>query len=217
MNAALKKIAFLTGLGILFVSVYWSQDGWNFNMAGDSGYTQEAIAIGWFLAIAVSVIQFVFSSNFRELNMSLIALGGVAYWYSIRTNKDGILHFQGNSPDELWAWVLGFLMDASAEPLIAWSLGVAREGDFLGNIVKSVLVFFNGIFDGIGDNRGSKTSKSSQMFSTSTNRPNQHNKPDKREFVPKFDLPKGPNYRPAQGNHGGHGGHEDRPNLHIRD
>lgn len=215
MNTALKKIAFLTGVGILFVSIYWSQDGWNFNMAGDSGYTKQAIMIGWFLAIAVSVIQFVFSSNFRELNMSLIALGGIAYWYSIRTNKDGILHFQGNAPDPMWAWVLGFLMDASAEPLIAWSLGVAREGDFLGNIFKSVLVFFNGIFDSIGK---TPTRNQSQQFNTST----RQSQPAKREqFTPKFDLPKHPNFRPGGGQNGQNlhreKGGEQGPPFNVRD
>lgn len=147
MNKFLKKIAFLIGLGILFVSIYWSQDGWNFDVAGDSGYTTEALAIGWFLAISVSVLQFVFSSNLRELNMSLIVIGLIAYVYSIYTNKWGITHFQGAQPNEVWAWALGFLMDATAEPLIAWSLGVSRDGDFLGNIAKTIINFFNSMFE----------------------------------------------------------------------
>lgn len=148
MNKGLKKIAFLTGLGILFVSIYWSQDGFNFDIAGSAGYGKVAVFIGWFLAIAVSVFQFVFSSNFRELNMSLIVIGAIAYWYSIDTNVSGILHFMGSQQDVWWARGLGFLMDASAEPIIAWSLGVSREGDFLGNIVKTVVAFFNNMFDG---------------------------------------------------------------------
>jgi hypothetical protein len=154
MNGALKKISFLVGLGILGVSMYWSQDGFNFDTAGDSGYTREAILIGWFLAVAVTVVQFVFSSNFRELNMSLILLGAIAYVYSIDTNVTGILHFMGSQPDVWWARGLGFLLDATAEPLIAWSLGVSRDGDFLGNIVKTISSFFNNLFDGARtDNR----------------------------------------------------------------
>jgi hypothetical protein len=154
MNGALKKISFLVGLGILGISMYWSQDGFNFNTAGDSGYTNEAVFIGWFLALAVTVIQFVFSSNFRELNMSLILLGAIAYIYSIDTNVMGILHFMGSKQDVWWARGLGFLLDATAEPLIAWSLGVSRDGDFLGNIVKTISAFFNNLFDGAKtDNR----------------------------------------------------------------
>jgi hypothetical protein len=157
MNSALKKISFVIGLGILGVSMYWSQDGFNFDTAGDAGYTQAAIRIGWFLAVAVSVLQFVFSSNFRELNMSLILIGGIAYVYSIDTNTSGILHFMGSQPDRWWAFGLGFLMDATAEPLIAWSLGVSRDGDFLGNIVKTISSFFNNLFEGAKtENRGNK-------------------------------------------------------------
>lgn len=177
MNSGLKKIAFLIGLGILFVSIYWSQDGWNFDIAGEAGYTKAAIFIGWFLAVAVSVLQFVFSSNFKELNMSLIVLGGVAYTYSIYTNAHGIMHFQGANADTTWAWALGFLLDASAEPLIAWSLGVGREGDFLGNIVKTIVAFFNGIFDGA---KGEKSAKSDTkpLYSSKSD--------EKRQEMPKF-------------------------------
>ena len=155
MNKSLKKISLLVGFGILFVSMYWSQDGFNFDVAGDSGYTTEALAIGWFLAVAVTVVQFVFSSNFRELNMSLIAIGAIAYVYSIDTNISGILNFMGQTPDIWWARGLGFLMDATAEPLIAWSLGVSRDGDFVGNVIKTIVQFFNGIFDSVGGNSGS--------------------------------------------------------------
>lgn len=179
MNKFLKKIAFLIGLGILFVSIYWSQDGWNFDLAGDSGYTTEAIAIGWFLAISVSVLQFVFSSNFRELNMSLIVIGFIAYVYSICTNKWGITHFQGTHPNEPWAWGLGFLMDATAEPLIAWSLGVSRDGDFLGNVVKTVFNFFNGIFDVAQGKTPSRQYESSAPQQHDT-KPSMRSVPDER-------------------------------------
>ena len=133
--------------------------------------------IGWFLAVVVSVLQFVFSSNFRELNMSLIVIGGIAYVYSIDTNVSGILHFMGAKPDVWWARGLGFLMDATAEPLIAWSLGVSRDGDFLGNILKTVVQFFNGIFDGVGSNSGAKQPQTHQKSREST--PFRSNQPKK--------------------------------------
>lgn len=136
MNSVLKKVAFFVGLGILGISIFWSQDGFNFGIAGESGYTEMAKGIAWFLAISVSLLQFVFSSNFRELNLSLLVLGGCAYTYSIYTNYQGITHFQGNDPAKMWASVLAFMVDATAEPLIAWSVGMSREGDFLGNILK---------------------------------------------------------------------------------
>lgn len=165
MGKGLRRIAFVIGMGILLVSIFWSQDGFNFNIAGDSGYDTTALFIGWFLAVAFSVLQFVFSSNFRELNMSLILLGAIAYGYSIYTNEKGIAHFQGAEHNVFWAWALAFFLDASAEPLIAWSLGVSREGDFLGNIVKAIAAFIDGVVDsGKGhdfgkreDNRGNSS------------------------------------------------------------
>jgi hypothetical protein len=139
MNTVLRKLAFFSGLGILVVSMFWSQDGFNFEMAGDSGYGQMAIVIGWFLAVVVSVIQFVFSSNYKELNPSLIFFGILAYGYSIYTNYQGILHFQGSAQSVWGARVLAMVMDGVAEPLIAWGLYESRTGDFIGNLIRTVV------------------------------------------------------------------------------
>jgi hypothetical protein len=138
MNNALRKLALIIGIGVLIVSMYWSQDGFNFDVAGNSGYKTMALIIGWFLAIAVTVIEFVFSSNFRDLNPSLILFGLLAYAYSIYTNYEGILHFQGTSQSAWGAGVLGFFMDAVPEPLIGWALYESRGGDFVGNILKTL-------------------------------------------------------------------------------
>src|SRR5512139_2484693 len=139
MNNVLRKLAFFSGLGILAVSMFWSQDGFNFDVAGDSGYGNVALFIGWFLAVVVSVIQFVFSSNYKELNPSLVFFGILAYGYSIYTNYQGILHFQGASQSVWGARVLAMVMDGVAEPLIAWGLYESRTGDFIGNLIKTVL------------------------------------------------------------------------------
>lgn len=139
MNRALRKISFFIGLGILIISMYWSQDGWNFDVAGQSGYTTLALFIGWFLAIAVTCVEFVFSSNYRELNPTLILFGMLAYGYSIYTNYEGILHFQGNNQSHLFAAVLAAVMDGVAEPLIAWSLYESLSGDVIGNAIKALI------------------------------------------------------------------------------
>ena len=143
MNNAVRKAAFVIGIGLLIVSMYWSQDGWNFNVAGDSGYGTMALFIGWFLAVTVSVVQFVFSSSFRELNASLKLFGILAYSYSIYTNYEGILHFQGDAENKVAAMLLGIVMDGVPEPLIAWSLGESLTGDFVGNLIKSFMSPFN--------------------------------------------------------------------------
>lgn len=136
MNPLLRKIAVIIGIGILFVSMFWSQDGFNFDLAGDSGGTDMAIFIGWFLAVAVTVIQFVFSTNFKDLNASLIFFGIVAYSYSIYTNYLGVTHFQGGASNPIGAWILALVLDGVPEPLIAWGLYESLQGDWIGNLIK---------------------------------------------------------------------------------
>lgn len=138
MNHALRRISFFIGIGLLLISMYFNQDGFNFDIAGSNGYKTTALIIGWFLAITVNLIEFIFSSNFKELNPSLIIFGIMAYGYSIYTNYEGILHFQGTSQNATGALVLGIFMDALAEPMIAWSLYESRGGDFVGNVIKSI-------------------------------------------------------------------------------
>ena len=139
MNNLLRKVALFIGLFLLAVSVFWSQDGFNFDLAGDSGGTDVALIIGWGLAVSVSVIQFVFSTNYKELNASLITFGVLAYVYSIYTNYQGIIHFQGESANKIGALLLGFVMDGVPEPLIAWGLRESLAGDFIGNLIKAAL------------------------------------------------------------------------------
>lgn len=138
MNNILKKISFVVGFFLLGVSIMWSQDGFNFDIAGDSGYSDIAVFIGYGLAISVTVIQFVFSTNYKELNASLILFGILAYVYSIYTNYHGILHFQGESVNKIGAFIMAFVMDGIPEPLIAWSLGESLTGDFIGNLGKTI-------------------------------------------------------------------------------
>lgn len=144
LNIILRRVAFVMGLILLLISIYWSQDGFNFSIAGDSGGTDMAILIGYTIAIAVTVVQFVFSTNLRELNASLIVFGAVAYAYSIWTNHDGIIHFQGTQPNDVMAWVLGFAMDGVPEPLIAWGMRESLSGDFVGNLFKGMGAFITG-------------------------------------------------------------------------
>jgi hypothetical protein len=144
MTTVLKRISFVFGLGLLLISIHWSQDGFNFNVAGDSGGTSSAIYIGYFIAAASTVLQFVFSTNLKNLNASLIVFGLIAYGYSIYTNYQGIIHFQGADPNEIMAFVLGLAMDGVPEPLMAWALGESLSGDFIGNLFKGFGAFMTG-------------------------------------------------------------------------
>lgn len=142
MEPTLRKLAVVVGLGLLAVSIFWSQDGFNFDLAGHSQYGNMAIFIGWFLALSVTTIQFVFSTSYKELNASLKFFGILAYVYSIYTNYWGILNFQGwvdGEPKfELGAALLAFVMDGVPEPLIAWGLYESLRGDFIGNLLRVI-------------------------------------------------------------------------------
>lgn len=138
MTETLKKISILGGIFTLVVSIYWSQDGFNFNIAGDGGGKSLAIFVGYGLAIVVSIVQFVFSTNLDKLNTSLIVFGVLAYVYSIYTNYLGITHFQGEMVNKFGAWVFAIFVDGVPELLIAWGLGESLTGDFLGNFWKAL-------------------------------------------------------------------------------
>lgn len=144
MNRALRRIAVVMGVILLLISIHWSQDGFNFSVAGDSGGTLSAIVFAYAIAVAVTVIQFVFSTNLRELNPSLIVFGLLAYAYSIFTNYQGIIHYQGNEPSHVMAAILGFAMDGVPEPLIAWGLMESLSGDFVGNLFGGIGAFVSG-------------------------------------------------------------------------
>lgn len=162
MNVVLRRIAFATGIVLLLISIHWSQDGFSFNVAGDSGGTSLAILIGYTLAFAVTVVQFVFSTNLKELNASLIVFGLVAYVYSIYTNYEGIVHFQGSQPNKFMAWILGFAMDGVPEPLIAWGMMESLSGDFVGNMFRAFGNFLTGKPINNGNGHGHKETPATQ-------------------------------------------------------
>jgi hypothetical protein len=173
MNIVLKRISFVFGLGLLLISIHWSQDGFNFNVAGDSGGTTSAVAIGYFIASAATVLQFVFSTNLRNLNASLIVFGLIAYGYSIYTNYQGILHFQGSSPNQVMAGILGLAMDGVPEPLMAWALGESLSGDFIGNLFKGLGAFVTG--KPLGGNGGDRSEKQQSQKHQQDTQPRHNN------------------------------------------
>jgi hypothetical protein len=68
------------------------------------------------------------------LNWTLRFAGLAAYVYSIYTNYLGIKHILG--ADDFMAISSALFMDVYPEPAIAWALGEALTGDFLGNLSK---------------------------------------------------------------------------------
>jgi hypothetical protein len=185
MNRVLRLLSLVGGVVVLLFSIYWSQDGFNFDVAGDAGYSTLAVLGGYSLAIVVTIIQFVFSTNFRELNPSLLLFGFLAYGYSIWTNASGITHWQGTNPNSFGAWFLGFCVDGVPEPLIAWALGESLSGDFVGNVWNTMKGLVGTVLDGDGTHEQPQTQKREPSFESSQREfprhvPSQHaNQPKK--------------------------------------
>lgn len=135
MVRVLRRVAMITGFIVLLISVFFSYDGFDQGVTGgNSGYTVLATIIGIVLAVVFSVIQFIFGTNYKDLNWTLRGVGIFAYVYSIYTNYLGIKHILG--ADEFMAWSLAMIMDIYPEPAISWALGESLTGDALGNIGK---------------------------------------------------------------------------------
>lgn len=134
----LKRVAVAIGIAIAIISVYFSYDGLDQAVGQMATNTSEAARyIGAFVAIVITLLQFIFNTDFRNLNTTLKVIGGLSYAYSIYTNFRGIQHIFGY--DVFIAWFLAGLMDILPESLIAWGLDEHLQGDFLGNLTKLLL------------------------------------------------------------------------------
>lgn len=130
-----RVLVFVMGVVVLLTSLYFSKTGFAFKIAdGDS------IAwIGWVLAFSVTAAQFMFNTRSKDLDWTIILLGLVAYGYSIWSNVQGFYALRGTVT--AWDWMNisgGIFMDVFPEKAIAWSLGVIKAGDLIGNIVNVI-------------------------------------------------------------------------------
>ena len=132
MNRFLKIASIGLGFALLYISIGWSKDGFGFDF-GVGMDKQKIEMYGYILALSATVLQFMFSTVYKELNPTLLLLGLIAYVYSIGTNIAGITVMQGNESPTLMSWILAIIMDVAPEPMIAWGLGDALAGDLLGN------------------------------------------------------------------------------------
>jgi len=136
LSRIVHRVAIYLGVAILLISAFLSYDGFDGSVSGgNNAYSIIALIIGVVFAITVSALQFIFSSDIRGLNTTLKVAGLFSYVYSIYTNKLGAAHLLGMT--EEMSWVTAAFCDIVAEPMIAWGIGEALVGDFIGNIMKS--------------------------------------------------------------------------------
>jgi hypothetical protein len=129
----IKRLAVTFGLLLLLISMYLSFDGFDGEVSGsNTGYSAIGILIGFVFAVTVTIIQFIFTNDYKKLNPTLVVIGVLSYVYSIYTNKLGahnLLHMS-----DVMAWITAGFADIVAEPMIAWGLGESLVGDLLGNL-----------------------------------------------------------------------------------
>ncbi len=139
LESVLKRFALWGGIALAIVSIYFSYDGADTTInGGNPAYTEIARYIMIVMALAITLAQFIFNSDFTKLSTTLRVVGAASYIYSIYTNYLGIQHLFG-----FHGFVgigIALFMDVTPEAFIAWSLDDSLRGDMLGNIGK----FFTG-------------------------------------------------------------------------
>lgn len=134
----LKRLARIGGFLVLGISAYFSYDGFDQNVGGgNASYTTLAKIIGVVMCAVMSLFQFVLSSRYDQLNMTLKMVGFASYIYSVWTTYMGAVNIMGMSNEMALAVALFF--DIAPEPAIAWSFGDSLKGDLFGNLTKMVL------------------------------------------------------------------------------
>lgn len=129
-----KWFAIITGLAIAAISAYNSKNGFVSN-SSDS----LLALMGWSFSAACMAAQFMFTSEFKKLNWTVIFLGAFAYAYSIPTNYFGLQGWNGIATEHnLVNGIAAIFMDVYPEAAIAWALGESRLGDMFGNMVRTI-------------------------------------------------------------------------------
>ena len=129
-----KVLAIVSGVAIFLISAFNSKNGFVGSTEGDWLLS----LMGWAFAIAATSAEFMFTSDFKRLNWSLIFLGVCAYVYSIWTNILGLQAWRGTVIHYDMVNVLGgIFMDVYPEAAIAWALGESKMGDMLGNLFRA--------------------------------------------------------------------------------
>jgi hypothetical protein len=138
LQDVLKRFSLWGGIALAIISIYFSYDGADTTITGGNpSYTEIAKYIMIVMAVMVTLIQFVFNTDFKKLSLTLRVVGAASYFYSIYTNYLGINHLFGFSG--VTGAMIAIFMDVTPEALIAWSLEDETQGDLLGNLGKMVL------------------------------------------------------------------------------
>ena len=137
----LRFVSIFTALGLWWMSIQFSIDGFSFSVEIENGKLY-----GLIMALAVTVLQLVWNRT-GGANMTLMFVGLLAYGYGIFTNIVGISVSQNINAEAIqigeytvtwFAVILGFLLEITPETLLVWGLtDETNMGDFIGNMVNN--------------------------------------------------------------------------------
>lgn len=129
-----RFLAVVVALALWWMSMTFSVRGFiSFNQAPNP----DDAWIGWTLAGCVTAFELIWNGMKERTNLTMFAVGLLAYAYGIITNIIGIAAWMGI---ELSLWfafpiLLGLVIEIAPEPSFIWGLtGNYKGGDFLGNL-----------------------------------------------------------------------------------
>ena len=130
---AKRFTTFIVGVAVLWASVIFSKNGFEFNTSSDFAW------VGWVLAFAATSAEFMLNSTFKRINWTIVGLGLCAYAYSIWTN---LLGFHSLRPTDTLFSVINVVgaifIDVFPEVAISWALEESKIGDLIGNLIKTL-------------------------------------------------------------------------------
>ena len=156
----LKDCALWGGIALALISIYFSYDGLDQTIqGGNPAYGWFTILIGIVMAVVITLLQFIFNSDFNRLSTTLKVIGFSSYIYSVYTNQLGISHLFGFG--EFASWCIAIAFDVVPEAMIAWAWDDEVNGDLLGNIGKGFASL----------RRGSRSLRKSKQYQASVHQP----------------------------------------------
>lgn len=139
-TAIVRVVVFACGLALLRASYVLSVDGFGFR-------SPNHLWIGQTLGAAIIAMEMAFQKYRSRNNATIVVLGLLSYAYGIYTNYLGMWlgvgapawESPGGYETNMFAWVVGILMELAPEPMIMFGLfGPNQEGDFVGSVMDVI-------------------------------------------------------------------------------
>ena len=132
--AQMLRVVGLLAAGALWcLSVYFSTQGFGFQMGNDMAW------VGIVLALVMTVLQIIWNHEAKNANITIFIVGLLSYIYGIWANIVGILglHQETGTKALVFAVLLGLFVEIVPEPILVWSItGEWSTGDFISNIIN---------------------------------------------------------------------------------